>query len=77
PLIEDRKRMYTLTGTAGGLGDVAVALLFLILRPFDGDMDIYVAAFLLASGAGLFFIFYWFMPKRLDSSQSLAHPKDL
>lgn len=56
---------------------MVVALLFLILRPFDRDIDIYIAAFALASGAGLFFTFYWFMPKRLDSTQSAAHPKDL
>lgn len=75
--IEDRKRMYRLTATAGCLGDVVVAVLFLILRPFDGDIDIYIAAFALASGAGLFFTFYWFMPKKLDSSQSATNPKDL
>lgn len=75
--IEDRKRMYRLTATAGCLGDVVVALLFLILRPFDSDIDAYIAAFLLASGAGLFFTFYWFMPKKLDSSQSVTCPKDL
>ncbi|MEM0343763.1 MAG: hypothetical protein QXU73_05905 [Thermoplasmata archaeon] len=76
-MIEDRKKMYRLTGTAGCLGDVVVALLFLILRPYESDIDIYIAAFLLASGAGLFLTFYWFMPKKLDSSQSATHPKDL
>jgi len=59
-------RNFRTIAYVGLAGDLVIAAVFVLLRPFGDDVDYYVAAFMVAAGVSFLTLFGRIFPKRYE-----------
>jgi len=71
------KKQFTLVALVAFSGDVVVAIVFLLLQPFEALINYVLAASLLASGSVLLYLFSVVFPKRYKANYEMKYGSSL